>query len=161
MLRGVVATLARLADGGGPDGQSFMTRVAQYEAGARFGARLDELLGLPPGAGRESWWARESRIRRDELLRTIALRFFPDQASRHSKAAAIARGLLNYEASSWRHDKKSAEPPRRGRRRELEFLVLKCGPAPLARTVERALTGPPCLDRPLLAASESLDTVQS
>lgn len=144
-LRALSAFLTQLPDGGCPAGQWYMKGFAQYQA-ARGGITLDAVFGLLPGTGREPWWAIEDRAQRDKLLHDMAADCFPDNASRHQKAVELAAGLLRYETSSWRQDRKFTEPPRScSRLRELQYRILKCcgGRAPSARTVERVLASSP------------------
>lgn len=134
------ARLAELKDCGGAAGQWFCDRSAIYEGGARQGLRLDEAAGLIPKPEQDSWWAAECRLRRDELLRTIAVRWY---AGERSPASKIATALRRYQAAGSLRDRPYRDPPKsyRGTVRELLFHTLKqCGPAPGRRTIERALS---------------------
>ncbi|HJU18591.1 MAG TPA: hypothetical protein VJ770_19235 [Stellaceae bacterium] len=127
-LRTVAARLSELPDQGGEDGTWFVARLAEYESGARHGMRFDELLGLIPGAGGETWWAAENRERRNALLQEIATRFFPGKAL-SCQAKEIAKERNEYERSAWRRHRTFRDPPAsvRGTVRELLFWMLKCG----------------------------------
>lgn len=142
-LRAHVAYLAELPDGGGETGGWLCGVVAEYEVGARLGVRLDELVGLLPGPGRESWHRIEDRAQRDAWLRDLAQEMFVDGPSlrRQPMAKEIARQLLRYETSAWRHDQQFLAPPSGcSRIRAIQFRVLKInGTAPSWQTVERAL----------------------
>jgi len=147
-LREVVARLAELEDGGGEAGRWFVNVMIEYQSGAHLRLRLDEAAGLIPKPGHNWWWEAEKLQRRDEYLREIARRFCAPAGRRRLKDQIIEY-LEKYEAGRWKRDKPFKLPPEayRGTVQELLFYVLKCGPAPGPRAIERAVSGCPAVPK--------------
>jgi len=126
-LREVAARLAELRYGGGEAGRWLLNLVAEYSSGARLGLRLDEATGLIPKPGHSPWWVIEDREHRDELLRESAESWIGSPCTR--------------PAARWSRDRPFKSPPDESHEKldELMFGLLKCGPAPAQRAVERAL----------------------
>jgi hypothetical protein len=120
--------VARLLESGDEAASWLASGAAIYEAGAGEGVTLCRALGLTPGPGQEGWWTTEARARRDDLLREMARRFYPDS---RRPAADIASRLTRFAAGArlWRP----------GAIEELCHLLTKDGHVPSSRTVQRAL----------------------
>ncbi len=128
----------------------FISRFADYEAGAPFGLSTDQAFGLVPGSGGEKWWRTENRQRRDELLPAIARDFFADEPSEPRQAVLIAKRFVGFKRSVWPRYRHRKRLPDRyaGKLEELLFAVCKLdrddrgmirGNAPGAKTIRRAL----------------------
>jgi hypothetical protein len=148
---GHLRTIAHLLDADHPSAVWFISRLADYEAGAPFGLSTDQAFGLVPGSGGEKWWRTENRQRRDELLLpAIARRFFADELSEPRQAALIAKRFVGFKRSVWPRYRHLKRLPDRyaGKLEELLFAVCKLdrnelgmvrGNAPGAKTMRRAL----------------------
>jgi hypothetical protein len=131
---------AKLAGEGDADAIWFAAAMRVYEAGAPDGLSLDSALGLVPSPGCRPWWDLERRARRDAIIVEIRDRFFPGLANRRA-GSLIAERVRRYETTSWRSDRLwRVPPPTYARQIEaLLFGVLKLGPSPSPRTIERVL----------------------
>jgi hypothetical protein len=146
-LRAVVARLAELEDGGGAAFQWFAERLAVCDiAGGRTTA--DVAFGLAPTPGHEGWWTSEKRTRRDALLCEIATRFYANEPSERCRADNIASRIARFASGArlWRP----------GTIEELLVYIMRTGPAPPARTIQRALAaGRRCQMLPAVAGTDS------
>lgn len=100
---------------------------------------LDEALGLKPAAGQRSIGAELARLRRNDLLRAWATRFYPHLTG-HGQGSAIAVLLHRYETSAWRHDRQRSEMPTGYQGAEREYCYRVCRldlPLPQARQIAR------------------------
>jgi hypothetical protein len=131
---------ARLATEDDADAGWFVERTALYEAGARHGVSLDQALQLAPDPGHRPWWQLEDRGRRDGIIGDIRDRFYAGLPNRRS-ATLIAHTVRRYETTAWTRDRVWRNAPARytGKIEALLFDLLKLGPSPSARTVERVL----------------------
>ncbi|MFL9824106.1 hypothetical protein [Rhodoplanes sp. SY1] len=69
--------------------------------------------------------------RRDDLIRSIAAKFF-GAATVRARAAALAAALARYEAGAWRRDRAAEDNPRRpGTLEAMAWEVLRLHPRPL------------------------------
>jgi hypothetical protein len=122
------------------DGQWFAACLAEFESGAPHGSTLADAFGFQLAPGERPWWVVEAYIRRDALIRAIALRWYPGCSDR-AAVTALVRALARYRATGWRRDRAYKSPPA-----ELlstvqadMFNLLKIG-APLSPgTIRRAL----------------------
>jgi hypothetical protein len=138
LLRHIAVLLAEHDDG---DARRFRTIIAEYEAGARYGLQIDELIGLTPLPGQSPWYAIEMLALRDSLLLQLQRTFHADEPSERQQAKKIATRIGRYEAGPWIRDRVWKSPPAQyaGKAEALMFAILKAGRAPSSRTVQRAL----------------------
>ncbi len=139
-LRRVALRLTGMND---PDTEWLLSGIRQFEAGARFGTLLDDVLELRSGQGRSSWWEQEAIGLRDDLIRRIAAQYF-GSLSQRAAAAAIARKVSLYEMSGWRRHRAFIDPPEaiQGSLRGDLFYLLKTN-APISEAVARRALGAP------------------
>ena len=111
-----------------PSAKRYISQLADYEAGVRFGLSLDQAFGLVPASGGEYWWRTEDRKRRDMLLAGIARDFFSDEPSEWRQAVLIADKLDSFRTDVWPRYRGLKRLPGRyaGTIEERMFLVLKC-----------------------------------
>jgi hypothetical protein len=126
------------------DGPAFAAALAQYESGVRFGLTFDEALGLRrAGSGETSWWEAEKIVKRNDLIRNIAAKYFSALSGRPA-AAALTQAIMRYQQGRWGVHKTYATPPP-----ELDdlhaamFRLLKIDDLPAEPTIRRILSGSP------------------
>ena len=103
-------------------------------------ARLDAALGLVPLPGRRRPQTVATLQSRDELLRTMAARFFP-AIPVTEQARRLDAALRRYRAAGWRFDRTKGECPHRdGTLLAACWRILKLRDhAPSERTIRRVL----------------------
>ena len=106
----------------------------RYLADAASGLPLDLALGLSPPPGHATWWQAESLEARDDAIRGLANRFFPDLLV-GPQAKEIERLALRYGGCGWRFDRECGDMPERygGTPNAYLFLAFRAGAMPLKR----------------------------
>ena len=94
------------------DGAWLAERLARYLDGAERGLTVETALDLAPMPGQASWWTEEATQARDDALRQMAARFWPERRVA-GQAYEIHRAALRYVASAWRFDRGRADMPER------------------------------------------------
>lgn len=123
---------------------------------ARHVGSLDEALGMRAMRGGMPWWREAANRQRDDALRALAERHFP-QLSLTAKAERVARQSARYASTTWRFDREKNEMPEAYRGNPVEHLwtAFKTGaPMPIGerqlRTILKGGDKPKVSLRPMM-----------
>ena len=128
-----IARLRRLAaalEAGDDDARWLAARLQQYLTDAERGLTVETALDLAPMPGQVAWWTEEATQVRDDALRQMAARFWPEHKP-GAQAREIERLAVRYGATGWLRDRDRADMPARhvGTEAELLWRAYKSGAA--------------------------------